>query len=289
MPLIDLPPDIVAPTDPDTVLHAQLDLGPEPLMVGTTAPVTLTLALAPGLDVSDLVLTLPVPNGVTLLPTSPTTGKLARARDGLTWQIPALRNAPASQTLGYGFTRQWTYDAVGRPTRSWLPGVIDRSYAYDATDNLTILNNDLAGEVQTQSFIYDHRNRLTQATGGPAAGITYNESYTYNLIDNLTGKAGVSYSYPASGANSTRPHAPSSIGGVAQTYEASGNVTSDGLRTYTWDGANRLQTATTGQATPLTFGPSQISHALGRADGDGWSANVTQDSTGYLLYGPPPP
>ena len=193
-------------------------------------------------------------------------------------------DAPTNQTLGYGFTRQWTYDPVGRPTRSWLPNVLDRSYAYDAADNLTVLNNDMAGEGQGQTFTYDHRNRLTNANGGPAAGITYNESYTYNTIDSLTNKAGVSYSYPATGQ--ARPSAPTSIGGVAQTYDASGNLTSDGLRTYTWDGANRLKTATTGQAVPLTFGPSQIPHGVGRADSDGWSANTTQDNAGHLTYGP---
>jgi len=29
-----------------------------------------------------------------------------------------------------------------------------------------------------------------------------------------------------------------------------------------------------------------MSHQIGRADGDGWSANVAQDDAGYLIYGP---
>lgn len=31
---------------------------------------------------------------------------------------------------------------------------------------------------------------------------------------------------------------------------------------------------------------NQLYHQVGRADGDGWSANTTQDSAGYLCYGP---
>jgi RHS repeat-associated protein len=37
-----------------------------------------------------------------------------------------------------------------------------------------------------------------------------------------------------------RPHAPLSAGSRTYSYDANGNVTSDGTRAYTWDGANRL-------------------------------------------------
>jgi YD repeat-containing protein len=43
------------------------------------------------------------------------------------------------------------------------------------------------------------------------------------------------YAYPASGPASTRPHTPSTVNGAAYTYDANGNLTAGGGRTYTWN------------------------------------------------------
>lgn len=40
------------------------------------------------------------------------------------------------------------------------------------------------------------------------------------------------------------------------------------------------------EAENTTYENSPFSHNVGRADGDAWSANTTQDSTGFMLYGP---
>ncbi len=37
---------------------------------------------------------------------------------------------------------------------------------------------------------------------------------------------------------------------------------------------------------PTTWAASALYHQIGRADGDGWSANVAQDAPGFLSYGP---
>src|SRR6185503_13165249 len=64
-----------------------------------------------------------------------------------------------------------------------------------------------------------------------------NETYSYNLIGNLTSKAGVNYTYPAAG--SARPHAVSSVGSAGYTYDANGNLLTGGGRTYTWNAENQ--------------------------------------------------
>ena len=87
-----------------------------------------------------------------------------------------------------------------------------------------------------QNFKYDERDRLTQAwTTGNAAN-SYNESYAYNNIGNLTSKAGTTYTYPAAG--SARPHTPTTVGGASYIYDANGNLTGGSGRTYNWNAEN---------------------------------------------------
>jgi RHS repeat-associated protein len=70
--------------------------------------------------------------------------------------------------------------------------------------------------------------------------------------------------YPAQGAGSVRPHAPTSICGVSASYDANGNTTSydvDGTgpklaRSFTYDGENRpISITATGATTSFDYGP----------------------------------
>jgi RHS repeat-associated protein len=70
--------------------------------------------------------------------------------------------------------------------------------------------------------------------------------------------------YPAQGAGSVRPHAPTSICGVSASYDANGNTTSydvDGTgpklaRSFTYDGENRpISITATGATTIFDYGP----------------------------------
>ena len=57
-------------------------------------------------------------------------------------------------------------------------------------------------------YSYDDRDRLTRACAVSSTsstclgGTTFNQSYTYDLVGNLTNKAGVAYTYPT---NHVRP------------------------------------------------------------------------------------
>ncbi|MBU1879441.1 MAG: hypothetical protein KJ734_10870 [Chloroflexi bacterium] len=113
------------------------------------------------------------------------------------------------------------------------------------------------------------------------AGVTgaYSRSYQYNPIGNLTHKAGVALTYPASGPASARPHAVTSTsGGGSLSYDANGNMTSrreaTGQPTYSqvFDAENRVsQVSGNGQTTTFTY------------DGDG--ARVKKvDASGTTVY-----
>jgi RHS repeat-associated protein len=117
-----------------------------------------------------------------------------------------------------------------------------------------------------QNFNYDDRDRLTQAwTTGNAAN-SYNESYAYNNIGNLTSKAGTTYTYPAAG--SARPHTPTTVGGTSYLYDANGNLTGGSGRTYTWNAENLPTTIS------YTSGSENYSY-----DADGERVKVVNGST----------
>ena len=58
---------------------------------------------------------------------------------------------------------------------------------------------------------------------GPAP---YEHSYGYNAINNLTAGPAGTYSSPTPGLGVERPHAPTSIGGVGDGWNAAGQLTS---------------------------------------------------------------
>jgi hypothetical protein len=63
------------------------------------------------------------------------------------------------------------------------------------------------------------------------------------------------YIYPA--ATAARPHAPVTVGAKSYSYDANGNMVSDGSRALVWDGANRLfQVTMPGNAVvSFAYGP----------------------------------
>jgi YD repeat-containing protein len=146
---------------------------------------------------------------------------------------------PTAHTVGNNLAQTWTYTNV----MARLDGIkvgpdstrFHRDYTYDAVGNVATIVDRRLSPTQTQTFGYDRRDRLTSAaTSGNGTG-AYSETYTYDAIGNLTSKAGTSYAYPAGGANSVRPHAPTTVGGQGYTYDDNGNLLTGGGRTHTWD------------------------------------------------------
>lgn len=101
---------------------------------------------------------------------------------------------------------------------------------------------------QTQTFAYDHRDRLTRGWTTGSATAVYDESYTYNAIGNLTAKGPTrglaTYTFPASGAGSVRPHAVTSVGAASYGYDANGNMSNRAGKTLTWTANNMLASMT---------------------------------------------
>jgi RHS repeat-associated protein len=68
------------------------------------------------------------------------------------------------------------------------------------------------------------------------------------------GTAPYAYGYPAGTA--LRPHTPTSVAGRAFTYDANGNLTTDGLKTLAWSNDNRMASVAIGVNTvTMLYGP----------------------------------
>ena len=168
---------------------------------------------------------------------------------------------PLTTPLGNNTTQTWTYDPLMQRLQASTVGngALNRSYTYDPVGNVQTITDNLVA--QTQTFAYDARDRLTHAaTSGGTVG-TYDETYTYDPIGNLTSKGAtaspVAYAYPTGGQGVARPHAPTTIGGRAETYDANGNLTSDpGRLALTWSAENQPLgvTSTNAQAAPQSWG-----------------------------------
>ena len=155
------------------------------------------------------------------------------------------RGAVTAATYGNGATVARTYS----PTRGWM---LSQTVTAGATvvDQFAVtraLSGDITARtssVETRdawAFGYDPFGRLTTANN--TADDTLDEAFTYDAIGNrLTAQRGTAtsaYQYPATGA--ARPHAPTTVGGIALRYDANGNRLGVGLSVdASYDANNRL-------------------------------------------------
>jgi RHS repeat-associated protein len=204
-------------------------------------------------------------------------------------------------TISYanGVTTTYTYS----PTRRWLTNVSALSgattiqafaYTRDLAGRITAIDGNRTDEDWT--YAYDDLDRLLSATNVNTAALSQN--FTYDLAGNLTGNSAVgSYSYPAQGATSVRPHAVSTAGSWTFTYDDNGNqltrltgTTTD--RTIGYDAENRPSlVAANGNTVSYLYGPdgrrlkkvmvSSVTLYLGddieRDPAGGWTNYVTSD------------
>jgi RHS repeat-associated protein len=146
-------------------------------------------------------------------------------------------------SYGNGAITTQTYDAVMfRLSRIYtIKGstvLQDLNYTYDAIGNVRTITD--AKNTATQTFSYDHRNRLLQAAE-PAGYGTLNYTYV-NAIGNIGSKEGITYTYSKVNAG---PHAVTSLSdGTTLTYDFNGNISSmvktGSNQAYTYDLENRL-------------------------------------------------
>ena len=142
-------------------------------------------------------------------------------------------------TLGDGYTRTLNYDYRGRLVSQTDTGsTYGLSLGYAPNNNVTSATDSANG---TWTYGYDDFNRLNSSSCTatcPNASSTQAFSYTYDQFgnrwqQNVTAGTGGSAQYSFNSNNQ--------ISGSGVTYDAAGNMMTDGLgNTYTYDAENRL-------------------------------------------------
>ncbi len=142
---------------------------------------------------------------------------------------------------------------------------LDRSYEYDHVGRLV--------EAQTGNYANGHAGYTAMPTGTPTG--PYAGAYTYDKFGNMTdrdgwGVANAQYvANPPFGTNNRPAVNPAT--GAAMTYDAAGNLLSDGATAYTYDA--------TGQQ--ISVGGTDLVQAY---DGDGLRIKKTEDEVTTTFY-----
>lgn len=155
--------------------------------------------------------------------------------DGLnrTWQ---LRENNASS--GAGVLATYTFDPLSRAQSISRGNGTSTGFGYDLASRLNSLTQVLSGTNQNLSlgFMYTPASQMRVRTSS-------NSNYDQVV-------ATLSTSYAPDGLNRY-----GSVAGTTYTYDARGNLTSDGVRSFSYDPENHLLTETGGAGLTLSYDP----------------------------------
>ncbi|MCG5510088.1 RHS repeat-associated core domain-containing protein, partial [Ectothiorhodospira lacustris] len=181
---------------------------------------------------------------------------------------PHLSTANTSSTTDY---EHYTYDAAGNRTRlTWPETAFYVTTTYDAMNRPTAIKE--LGTTNLATYAYDDLSRRTTVSlsngtttsygyspqgtlaslahnlTGSAQDLTY--SYTRNQVQEIVGQSWTNNLYQWAGyANGTKNYTSNRLNqyttaaGATITHDAQGNLTGDGIWTYTFDTDNKLKTA----------------------------------------------
>ncbi|WP_398497957.1 RHS repeat-associated core domain-containing protein [Variovorax sp.] len=219
------------------------------------------------------------PTGATLSHVYDATGRLT----GLNWNSTPLVSNITWNPLGQPTSWTWaftstdlklkamrSYDTAGRMTATEFG-----SYVYDAAGRITSLTQNLYGPADTDpthdtianasttwNVGYDSVGRITSfnvaGSSSDTAGFGYDANGNRLSSERVVNGLSTSRTYTV-GANSNRltgfnQTTGSTTASVVYAYNANGDLTGDGLRSYGYDAEGRLSTATTGatDSSPTT-------------------------------------
>jgi RHS repeat-associated protein len=122
---------------------------------------------------------------------------------------------------------------------------LNLSYGYTNTNHtmnngeiVSITNNVDTG--RTQTFGYDDLSRILTASSQATSGVDcWGQSFTIDIVGNLTGMTTTQCSATSFSASVNQNNQFT----TGYTYDAAGNLTSDGLYNYTYDAENEVSTA----------------------------------------------
>lgn len=155
----------------------------------------------------------------------------------VTYSYDALDRPLTILRSGTATIASYAYDTAGR--RTSFNGGFTTSYAYDTAGRVSSLTNNLsaAGGNNQWAFGYNPVSQIVQITRS-------NDAFAYS------GRYDVSRDYTSNGLNQYVY-----AGAASFSYDANGNLTSDGSTSYNYDIENRLVTAAGSKSATLRYDP----------------------------------
>lgn len=154
----------------------------------------------------------------------------------VTGEVTTIRENGA--TSGAGVLATYSYDNLGRRTGITRGNGTVTTYTYDGVSRLSSLIQNLAGtanDLTINGIAYNPASQITAITRS-------NQAYAWN------GYANANTAYASNGRNQYATR-----GGVNLTYDARGNLTNDGMRSFTYSSENHLLT---GPGLSLGYDPA---------------------------------
>jgi YD repeat-containing protein len=184
---------------------------------------------------------------------------------------------------GKGFVSSLLYNSKLQPSHFDISGgVANQNYDYYDDGRISFVHNTTDARFD-RSYAYDYAGRLSQArSGGRARGdsgeFPYDETFTYDPLSNLTGRASDTWD---GGAHLIDTSSYSNNRRTDWGYDADGRNTSIDARSYAFDAAGQMANMTGQQWLFNHY--NTVSQTSG-FDGDGWKVQeVTNGVTTYYL------
>ncbi|MBI4744623.1 MAG: RHS repeat-associated core domain-containing protein, partial [Actinobacteria bacterium] len=191
----------------------------------------------------------------------------------------------------------FAYDDAKNRTDVNTPDSSNRHYTYNDANRITQVKNTTISGIQTFDYTHDgNGNILTENT----------TNYGYDSLNRLLswnqGGINTTYQYDDTGnllqvaengvpAKTFTYNAANQITNSGFTYDANGNMTSDGTYTYIYDGENRLKEVKQGANTIASYTYDYMGRRISATEGgsityfhyDDWNVVAETNSTGSTV------
>jgi len=203
---------------------------------------------------------------------------------------------------GSSYSRQFDLDGrisqyplgvlAGTGTLSATPDALLRTVSYDLAGRITAFNHaDASGSTTSsvalaanQSFSFDGQGRVTSFS--PAATATLSaENYGYDLSGNrsIFGLGTQIYPFSVSPASNRLTNVASPGGPQSFSYDADGNLLSDGVRSWTYSDRGRMATFTNSTSENWGYFYSAQGFRTLKEGPSGQAIRFVRDKNGHLL------
>jgi RHS repeat-associated protein len=182
---------------------------------------------------------------------------------------------PARQWMwGNGTYTNRTFDLDGKLTQVDSSGL--NTYTFDDAFRITA-NTDTSNSANSWSYGYSLLDRLTSASKS-----SLSQSWTFDANGNRLTQGGTTSTTFIIASNSNR--LTTTTGALARTYtfDSAGHPLSDGTRSFTYNAAGKMATATSG-GVATTYSYNALGQRVKKSNTTGTTYFVYEDTTGQLL------